>query len=412
MVSLKQKCAQPRRLKVVYFMDKPHEIDGSAQIMLGYASRLWQINCQPTVVFIHPFSKDNQYFYQLRQRGISVFSLTHSYMFYVIRCARVLRNILNLAVPKIGFITWDDTIELFLSYYFKWKKTDIVHVFRSDKGMPLAIKAGYRANIPVLYHEMGIPRFKENDDLHFQKLAKVLPLCASVAGLSQTLSLMLADCVPTNINSYVIPLIWENAAGFERQMSNERGVVHIGFVGRLEKLKGAVDLIEAFFLAKENLHCPAKLILAGDGPELESLKLRAKELGCGDLIEIRQPYLGEKEKEEYYRNIDILVLPSYSEGTPNCIIEAMSFGIPVIAYPVGGVPDVIPKDIGFLVDTGDICELASAIAKLVNNERQRQQLGIRSREHVKMVFSGSRVLPILREIYERILSVNNDPAAN
>jgi glycosyltransferase involved in cell wall biosynthesis len=165
-----------------------------------------------------------------------------------------------------------------------------------------------------------------------------------------------------------------------------------------------VDLVEAFAKAMPAMLFSAKLLLVGSGPEADKIISTTRKLGCEDWVEIKPPYQGEKGKAEFYKSIDLLALPSYTEGTPNCVIEAMLFELPVIAYSVGGVPDIISGESGMLVEKGDIASLASAIAELVNDQTKRVTMGQAARWQAKKAFSKESVLPILRRTYDETIA--------
>jgi glycosyltransferase involved in cell wall biosynthesis len=381
-----------------------YEIDGAAQIMMGYVLNCGKVNCLPQVVFVHPFSRKNQYYQRLSAEGVAVFSLTHHYFYYMLRAARVIANIYRKVTRRGERLAWEDALERFLCAYIKFHKIDLVHVLRSDPAMPIAVRAAYRAGKPAMYHEMGAPRFIVDTDSYFQNLSKSLPLCSSVAALSEALSGMMEKCVPSWIRSYAIPLIYEEDQIWQSVEKAARDNVVIGFVGRFDSLKGAVDLVEAFAKAKPAMLFSAKLLLAGAGPEADKIISTARKLRCEDWVEIKPPYQGEKGKAKFYKSIDLLVLPSYTEGTPNCIIEAMLFELPVIAYSVGGVPDIISGESGMLVEKGDIVSLANAITELVNNQTKRMTMGQAAMQQAKKAFSKESVLPILRRTYDETIA--------
>jgi glycosyltransferase involved in cell wall biosynthesis len=102
---------------------------------------------------------------------------------------------------------------------------------------------------------------------------------------------------------------------------------------------------------------------------------------------------------------DVFVLPSYREGMPMSIIEAMRSGKPVIATTVGGIPDMIETGVsGILVDPGAPNEIASAILKLKNNESLLRNMGIGARKAFEAGFETSRVVREIRRIYEEMIT--------
>jgi glycosyltransferase involved in cell wall biosynthesis len=101
-------------------------------------------------------------------------------------------------------------------------------------------------------------------------------------------------------------------------------------------------------------------------------------------------------------SLDVFVLPSFAEGTPNGVIEAMAHGIPVIASNVGGIPDIIDADSGILVPPGDAAALADAMAVLANDPKRRNEMGAAARERHQKLFAPTAVVPLLLNVYHRV----------
>jgi glycosyltransferase involved in cell wall biosynthesis len=124
---------------------------------------------------------------------------------------------------------------------------------------------------------------------------------------------------------------------------------YILFIGNLKKEKGVVELLEAFKLIASEF--PAfKLKYVGSGGMLSKLKTLAQQAK----LESRIDFEGVKPHEQLpaiLANAKLLALPSYNEGVPNVILEAMASGVPVVATRVGGIPEVLPKECGLLANS-------------------------------------------------------------
>ncbi len=127
------------------------------------------------------------------------------------------------------------------------------------------------------------------------------------------------------------------------------------YVGRLEVEKGVLDLLSAFAALPASMG----LAIIGDGAARGAVEARARALGS------RVEVLGNRPLEEIPRWLaaaDVLVLPSWAEGTPNVILEALACGRRVVATNVGGIPDVITDDrLGALVSPRDVGGLRAAL---------------------------------------------------
>lgn len=175
------------------------------------------------------------------------------------------------------------------------------------------------------------------------------------------------------------------------------------FLGRLGQGKGTYDLLQA--VARIRPKFPdIELQCGGDG-ELEQVTNRAKELGIGENVKI----LGWVQGDEKQRRIDeasIYVLPSYHEGMPMGVLEAMASGVSVITTQVGGIPDVIESGVdGILIEPGDVKALAQALESLLGDADLRTSIGLAARQKIVEHFSAEKILPQLEEIYIRLGAV-------
>lgn len=153
-------------------------------------------------------------------------------------------------------------------------------------------------------------------------------------------------------------------------------VVRLLFVGGMGKLKGERDLIRALQLVVDRVP-QLRVSLLGHGAE--SLHSLIDECGVQAQIEHLGP-VPHADRAQYFRRADIFVLPSYGEGMPMSVLEAMAAGLPVIATNVGGIPELItPAAEGFLLAPGNVPELAERIVQLVNDASLRTQMGQRAR---------------------------------
>lgn len=149
---------------------------------------------------------------------------------------------------------------------------------------------------------------------------------------------------------------------------------HVLFVGRLAAVKGVPLLLEAF--ARVRAQYPqARLTLVGDGPDRAALQSRAMALGLEDVTEFAG-YRTQEEVAALLQKADMLVLPSFAEGLPVVLMEALASRIPVIATPVAGVSELVRDDeTGLLVPPGDIDALAEALDRLFGHPELCRRLG-------------------------------------
>ncbi len=173
------------------------------------------------------------------------------------------------------------------------------------------------------------------------------------------------------------------------------------FLGRIGKRKGAYDLLQA--LSKLVSEFPdLRLIMGGDG-ELDEAKRCADSLGISAHLELAGWVTG-KDKQALLSKASVYVLPSYHEGLPMSVLEAMAAGLPVVSTRVGGIPEAIRDGVdGFLIDAGDVDALVDRLRTLLNNVDLRRRMGESAREHVQYNFSTEIIVPRIEEIYGQLL---------
>ncbi len=148
------------------------------------------------------------------------------------------------------------------------------------------------------------------------------------------------------------------------------------FLGHIGKAKGSFVLVETAKILKEKgevflIHLVGSELTHG---EVFTLQKEIEEEHLEDVIAIHPPAFGE-EKIEYFRQADVFAYPSYQEGIPIAVIEAMACGLPVVASGVGGLPDLIHDGInGFLVPPGRAESLAEKIALLIHDDALRRNM--------------------------------------
>ena len=176
------------------------------------------------------------------------------------------------------------------------------------------------------------------------------------------------------------------------------------FLGVVGRNKGAFDLLQAMAALKEK-GCPLQLWLAGDEEapgDLAKARALARELDVADRCRFVGLVRGAG-KTRLLREADMLVLPSYYEGLPMAILEAMAAGLPIVATHVGGVPEVVQDGYnGFLVAPGDIEALAARLAILATDPDLRAAMGERSRESAERELDVRQYADRLVALYESV----------
>lgn len=158
------------------------------------------------------------------------------------------------------------------------------------------------------------------------------------------------------------------------------------FVGRLAPIKGVSVLLDAFACTRA-AHPDGHLTIVGDGELREQLEARAKALALGDAVTFTG-YLSTEEVAAQLDAADIFVLPSFSEGVPVVLMEAMAARMPVIGPKVAGVEELVEDGVsGFVVPPGDVETLGARIAELLEDADRRARMGIAGRAKVHQDFN-------------------------
>ncbi|MBI0477227.1 colanic acid biosynthesis glycosyltransferase WcaL [Sphingomonas sp. MA1305] len=169
-------------------------------------------------------------------------------------------------------------------------------------------------------------------------------------------------------------------------------------VGRLSPEKGQAGLLEAVALLRDRGVAIA-LTLVGDGPESASLRALATQLGVKALVR----FVGRQDERTALASIaaaDVLVLPSFMEGLPVVLMEAMALGVPVIATRVAGIPELVRDEVsGLLFDPADWHGLADTIARLAADPALRARLAAAARQRVEAEFAIDRAVAPLPALF-------------
>jgi glycosyltransferase involved in cell wall biosynthesis len=175
------------------------------------------------------------------------------------------------------------------------------------------------------------------------------------------------------------------------------------FTGWIEEQKGVFDLLQAFATMLQDPAAPdAKLVIAGKG-RIDECRDLAKRLGISDKVELPGWLEGEALLAAYGR-AHIYCLPSYIEGVPMAILEAMAFGLPIVTTPVGGIPDVVDEGVHCrFVQPGDINGIAVALGQLIDHQAEREAMGIACRERVSSRYSLELICGQLRRLYHTLV---------
>jgi glycosyltransferase involved in cell wall biosynthesis len=176
----------------------------------------------------------------------------------------------------------------------------------------------------------------------------------------------------------------------------------VGTIGRLSKEKGVHYLLKAGseIIAK---YPDVKILIIGEGPERQNLETLAKQLHISKNV----IFCGFQENvTEFYPLIDIVVLPSVTEGLPIVLLEALAYSKPIVATRVGGIPEVITNDkTGILVEPQNPSQLAEGIIRVLENSEDANRMASEGRKLVEEHFNSKDLSKKIEKIYQEVLGL-------
>lgn len=281
-------------------------------------------------------------------------------------------------------------------------KPDVVHIHSSFgasfyRKMPF-IYLSSLAKIPVVNHIHGA-----EFDIFYEKASKfkkkwvrrVYQKCTRLIVLSKEWKEKIAQIVPADridqIENYcILP---------KEPYYSERCRSQILFLGALEERKGCYDIPVIFEAVKQE--CPnARLVMAGDG-QMERIKEAFAKKNL--LSDVKFPgWLQGGEKAKLLQQSTVFLFPSYNEGMPMAVLEAMSYGMGIVTTTVGGIPQLITHRLsGYLETPGDLAAMAKDVSRLLKDEELCRSLGGKARKTAEQKYSLEVHLQKLENTYRK-----------
>jgi glycosyltransferase involved in cell wall biosynthesis len=174
------------------------------------------------------------------------------------------------------------------------------------------------------------------------------------------------------------------------------------FVGSLIRRKGVDTLLHAFARLRQVLP-DYRLVVAGEGPELQTLTDLVASLGITPAVEF-VGFQSQLQVAALMRQARLFVLPSTEEGQGVVLLEALASGTPVVASRIGGIPEVLAEGTGRLAPPGDAEALAGQMLAVLADPASWQQLSLAGRRHVEHHYSAAAIGPWYRDLYARVLA--------
>ncbi len=299
----------------------------------------------------------------------------------------------------------------FLRAYFRQEKFDVVHTHSSKAGI-IGRFAARAEQVPFVCHTIhGLP-FHANEKPWKNKLYIMLEQmaakkCDMIYAVAQS---MIDQALAQNIGrpeQYKVVYSGMELNPFLTarrlpELRQELGIpedAHVlGTVARLFPLKGYEELME---IARDLMEADKSLyfLFVGNGTLMDSLKEQAQQQGIADRIKFAG-LVAPSEVYKYIAQMDLLVHFSLREGLPRAAVQALAGGIPVVAYPLDGTPEVVlDGKTGRLCPVSDTQAMCEAIGSLLADPARRLAMGQAGRELIRDKFDWHKMSDILMEEY-------------
>lgn len=258
-----------------------------------------------------------------------------------------------------------------MAQFVRAKEIEHIHCHFAANGPTVALLTKDLTNVPYSFTLHGPSDLYDPEGMKLGEKAAHARFVSTISHYARSQLMLFSD-----------PKYWDNFriihcgvtpelyAGDRPVRSDEE--IRLIFVGRLAPVKGLRVLFEALDTLFE--HIPQlRLTLVGDGPDRARLETEAARLG--DRVQFTG-YLTQQQVAETLAQHDICVLPSFAEGVPVILMEAMASGLPVIATQVAGVGELVQHgESGFIVPPGDVTALRAAIEDLAADPDLRKRMG-------------------------------------
>jgi len=338
---------------------------GAENMLVTLAQKLCQVGCRCVVaVFFDPSATQPEVAERASQRGLTV---------EMVKCQ--------------GKLDWSTVRQLRM--LLVRHNVDIVnpHGYKADLYAYAAFRPTRKALVATVHNwpsrRLSMRAYALLDRIVLRRFDKVIGVSEVPTNILRR-SRIAADKIATIPNGVDAERFDPAVPSLRKEMAADGGTL-VGFVGRLVPEKGGEVLLRA---AQQVLvvHPRIKFVFVGEGPSRKRWEALATQLGIAKQV----VFVGARDDMPgVYSSLDLVVLPSYIESMPMCLLEAMAAGKPVVATRVGAVPQLVASDqIGLLVEPGSVDALSTGIRRVLEDHELALRLGNNARQHVARNFSA------------------------
>jgi len=322
---------------------------------------------------------------------------THSFLWKKWNCKWIETHIDRSFLVKIVYF-----VKAFLSYVYYLPKSSLIHCHLSGqvstvRKIPFLLLAKLFKK-PIIIHFHAFSPESSFDKKYYKLYKLVFSFANKIIVLSENWKQNIIKDL--KLAEFKVKVIANPCANITNYLNVKKENI-ILFAGTMNKRKGYHDLIKAFSLLPNELQ-NWKLYLAGNG-EIEEAKILSNKFNVQDSV-VFLGWISDEKKHEVFSKSTIFCLPSYAEGFPMAILDAWSYGLPVITTPVGGIPDVgLHKKNMMLATPGDIIALKDNLEILIKDTLLREKLIEASLKFSGDTFSIEKLAVSWDELYENLI---------
>ena len=292
-----------------------------------------------------------------------------------------------------------------LLYFIAIKKVKIVHIhsasYRSFFRKMMILNICKFLHVKIVFHihggEFHLFHKKQNK---FNIIDRTLRKADILIVLSKKWELFFANIADSEKITVLNNII--NKPQKVNQVKKYNDKIHFLFLGVIGEKKGVFDLLHVIIENKDKLDGKAVFYIGGNGKADQLVRL-IEENQLQDIVKF-EGWVSGKEKIELLNMCDVYVLPSYHEGLPISILEAMSYEMPIISTNVGGIPEIVtPNKNGFLMEAGNKQKLFEFIQLFIQFPEKIHQMGGESLKIVENFYPDA-VIPQLNGLYKKLLN--------
>ena len=287
---------------------------------------------------------------------------------------------------------------------FVFSKPDVVYMHMSYKGsftrkyIVHKLCALFSVNDIVHLHGTKLfDMYKSSTSKKSKQIEKLISECKAFIVLGEHDATAVKEIVP---DAKII--VVRNAIKIPDYKAQWNSVCHLLYMGVLIPAKGVTDLLQSVnYIQATRPDVELELEICGVGSEEEKLKQYVCEHSLEKIVKFNGWVSGER-KEEMLRKANLLVLPSYTEGLPIAVLEAMSYGMPIISTQVGDLAELVKNGInGYLIQPGDINALSEHILLMTDKQRW-EDFSYMSRKIAEEQFSIDLLYSKLTEVLKEV----------